>query len=69
MRNKADLITKISLLKKEIDTCLDERNEERFYRLSFELKVCNRYLETLMSSPQISFKERLGQNRDKFSHY
>ncbi|MEH7011266.1 IDEAL domain-containing protein [Neobacillus niacini] len=53
MRNKADLITKISLLKQEIDKCLDVRDQEGFYQLSFDLKVCQRYL----------------QNRDKFFHH
>jgi hypothetical protein len=34
----AEVISKISLLKAEIDKCLDERNKEEFNRLSFELK-------------------------------
>lgn len=69
MRKKADLITKISLLKREIDKCLDERDQERFYQLSFELKVCQRYLETCMNHKEVSFKKRLEQNRDKFTHF
>ncbi|MEC1520680.1 IDEAL domain-containing protein [Neobacillus niacini] len=69
MRNKAELITKISLLKRRIDQCLDERDQEAFNRLSFELKVCQRYLETRMNTPETSVKERLAQNRNKFFHY
>ena len=69
MRTKAELITKISLLKRKIDQCLDDRDQEAFIRYTFELKVCQRYLETCMNSTEAGVKERLEQNRDKFSHY
>jgi hypothetical protein len=69
MRNKAELITKISLLKRKIDQCLDERDQEAFNRLTFELRVCQRYLETRMNDTDSSVKEQLKQNRDKFFHY
>ncbi|WHY00516.1 IDEAL domain-containing protein [Neobacillus sp. DY30] len=66
MKTKAELITKISLLKRKIDQCLDERDQEAFNRLTFELRVCQRYLETRMNTTETSIKERLEQNRDKF---
>lgn len=68
MRKRAELITKISLLKQKIDQCLDDRDREGFFQLSYELKVCQRYLGTLMNSPENTLKERLEQNRDKFFH-
>jgi hypothetical protein len=66
MRKKAELITKISLLKQKIDHCLDERNEEEFYRLTFELKICQRYLEACMNSTEIRYKSQFEQTHDKF---
>jgi hypothetical protein len=69
MKKKAELIAKISLLKRKIDQCLDERDREGFIQLSYELKVCKRYLGTLMNYPQNRLKGRLEQNRDKFFHF
>ncbi|MFS0774737.1 IDEAL domain-containing protein [Neobacillus sp. 3P2-tot-E-2] len=69
MRKKAELITKISLLKQKIDQCLDVRDREGFIQLSYELKVCQRYLGTLMNNPENRLKGRLEQNRDKFFHF
>lgn len=68
MRKRAELITKISLLKQKIDQCLDDRDREGFFKLSYELKVCQRYLGTLMNNPDNTLKGRLEQNRDKFFH-
>ena len=68
MKNKAELITKISLLKRKIDQCLDERDQEAFNRLTFELRVCQRYLETRMNTSETSVTKRWEQNRDKFFH-
>lgn len=68
MKKRAELITKISLLKQKIDQCLDNRDREGFIQLSYELKVCQRYLGTLMKHQENSFIERLDQNRDKFFH-
>jgi hypothetical protein len=68
MKTKAELITKISLLKQKIDQCLDDRDREGFIRLSYELKVCQRYLGSLMNNPEKRLKGRLEQNRDKFFH-
>jgi hypothetical protein len=68
MRKKAELITKISLLKQKIDQCLDDRDKEGFIQLSYELKVCQRYLASLMNNPETRLKGRLEQNRDKFFH-
>ncbi|MFB3165519.1 IDEAL domain-containing protein [Neobacillus sp. 179-J 1A1 HS] len=69
MRRKAEVITKISLLKQKIDQCLDDRDREGFIRFSYELKVCQRYLGTLMKNPQNRLKGQLEQNRDKFFHF
>ena len=69
MKKRAELITKISLLKQKIDQCLDDRDREGFIQLSYELKVCQRYLGTIMSNPENTLKERLEQNRDKFFHF
>lgn len=69
MRTKAELITKISLLKRKIDQCLDERDQEAFNRLTFELRVCQRYLETRMNAKETGVKERWEKNRNTFYHY
>ena len=69
MRKKADLISKISLLKQKIDDCLDERDREGFYHLSLELKVCQYYLETCFTNTEVRFKKPLEQNRGKFLNY
>ena len=54
MRKKAELITKISLLKRKIDQCLDERDRQGFYHLSLELKMCQHYLETCTINNEVS---------------
>jgi hypothetical protein len=69
MRKKAELIAKISLLKRQIDTCLDNRDREGFIQLSYELKVCQRYLGTLMNNPENTLKGHLEHNRNKFTHF
>ncbi|WP_423800088.1 IDEAL domain-containing protein [Neobacillus sp. SAB-20_R2A] len=43
-KRKAELISKISLLTREIDSCLDNRDESRFQELTEELKTCWRAL-------------------------
>nr|WP_263324202.1 IDEAL domain-containing protein [Neobacillus sp. Marseille-Q6967] len=58
-KTQAELIAKISLLKRNIDKCLDERDEEGFNKYVFELKVCQRYLKTRMNYSNSGFKERL----------
>jgi hypothetical protein len=68
MKKRAELITKISLLKQKIDQCLDNRDREGFIQLSYELKVCQRYLGTLMNNNENSSIQRLDRNRDKFFH-
>jgi hypothetical protein len=68
MKKRAELITKISLLKQKIDQCLDDRDREGFIQLSYELKVCQRYLGTLMNNNENTLIGRLEQNRDKFFH-
>uniref|UniRef100_UPI00406C798C IDEAL domain-containing protein n=1 Tax=Neobacillus sp. FSL H8-0543 TaxID=2954672 RepID=UPI00406C798C len=69
MRNKADLIKKISLLKQKIDKCLDERDRESFNQLSLELKVCQNYLETCFTNTEVHFKKPFEQKRGKFFNH
>jgi IDEAL domain len=45
---EAELITKISLLKREIDRCLDERDQDGFHQYVLELKVNQRRLKKRM---------------------
>ncbi|MFJ7726075.1 IDEAL domain-containing protein [Neobacillus sp. NPDC097160] len=54
-KRQAEVISKISLLKREIDKCLDERDQERFKKLTYELRACQLYL----NDPKTRFKERL----------
>jgi hypothetical protein len=68
MKKRAELITKISLLKQKIDQCLDDRDREGFIQLSYELKVCQRYLGTLMTNHENTLIGRREQNRDTFFH-
>ncbi len=64
-KRQAEVISKISLLKREIDKCLDERDEEGFKKRTYEIKLWQHFLETGVHDPQIRFKERLKQNQDK----
>jgi ribosomal protein L37E len=66
-RRRAEIISKVSLLKREIDKCLDERDEEGFKKRSLELKLCYQLLETTLADPQHRLKERIKQNQNKFS--
>jgi transcription initiation factor TFIIIB Brf1 subunit/transcription initiation factor TFIIB len=43
---KAELILQVSLLKREIDQCLDDRNKERFQKLSSQLKHLHEIVNT-----------------------
>ncbi|WP_042463435.1 IDEAL domain-containing protein [Neobacillus dielmonensis] len=56
-RSQAEVITKVSLLKREIDLCLDERDHERFHKLTNELKICQHFLKSKAIDPQISFMQ------------
>lgn len=51
----AEVILKISLIKREIDKCLDERDEEKFHKLSTDL---NHYLDILDSGME-GFEESI----------
>ncbi|WP_420491857.1 IDEAL domain-containing protein [Neobacillus niacini] len=66
MRKKAELITRISLLKRKIDQCLDERDRQGFYHLSLELKVCQHYLETCTTNHEVRYKRGFEQKRGNF---
>jgi uncharacterized OB-fold protein len=64
-QQKAEVIAKISLLKREIDKCLDDRNKERFEKLSLELKVQQNFLEIEGANPEFRLQEMLKQNQNK----
>ena len=66
-RRRAEIISKISLLKREIDKCLDERDEEGFKKRSLELNLCHHLLETVWQDPQERFRERIKESQNKFS--
>ncbi|MCL6573523.1 MAG: IDEAL domain-containing protein [Bacillus sp. (in: Bacteria)] len=65
-QQKAEVIAKISLLKSEIDKCLDDRNKKRFETLSLELKVLQNFLEKEVSNPEFRLQEMLMQIQNKF---
>ena len=48
----AEAIVKISLLTREIDICLDERNEERFNKVSSELNLYKQIIKTCSENPE-----------------
>lgn len=56
-KRKADIISKISLLKREIDKCLDERDQAGFQRLTAELHACQKSLLHPQTRPKGRFKE------------
>jgi|SRR5579875_839469 len=45
-KQQVEAITKLSLLMMEIDKCLDERNDDRFEKLTSELKACQLELKS-----------------------
>lgn len=67
-KRRAEVISKISLLKREIDKCLDERDEAGFKKRTFELRLCQHFLESNLDHRETRFKERLKQNQDNFFH-
>ena len=66
-RRRAEIISKISLLKREIDKCLDERDEEGFKKRSLELKLCHHLLETVWQDPEERFRKRIKESQNKFT--
>src|SRR5919199_1693219 len=48
----ADAVLKISLLKREIDKCLDERNKEKFKKVSSELSLYEEIVNTCTENPE-----------------
>ena len=63
-KRQTELIFKISLLKRKIDTCLDEGDKERFKKLTSELKACQTALKTGTPNPKARLRERVQHNRD-----
>jgi hypothetical protein len=57
-KRQADLISKISLLKRAIDKCLDERDQAGFQKLTAELQACQQSLR----HPHTTLKERFKKN-------
>jgi uncharacterized protein YpiB (UPF0302 family) len=64
-KKQAEVISKISLLKRAIDKCLDEQDKETFKKLTSELRVCQHVLQKGVNDPLVHSKERLKQNQDK----
>ncbi|WP_160724147.1 hypothetical protein [Bacillus sp. USDA818B3_A] len=58
-RRRAEIISKMSLLKREIDLCLDRRDEEGFKKRTFELKLCQQFLDNALQDPQHRLRERI----------
>ncbi|MCM3763985.1 IDEAL domain-containing protein [Neobacillus niacini] len=54
-KREASLISRISLLKRAIDKCLDERDQAGFQKLTAELRTCQNSLR----QPRTRLKERL----------
>jgi IDEAL domain len=67
-RNRAEVISKVNLLKRAIDKCLDERDKETFKKLTSELKVYQHFLQKGPNNenPLIPPKKELKQNQDNF---
>ena len=65
LKRQAEVITKVSLLKREIDECLDVRDQEAFKKLTSELIVYQQVLQTGVYIRRVTFKERLKQSQDK----
>jgi uncharacterized protein YpiB (UPF0302 family) len=64
-KRQAEVITKVSLLKRAIDECLDVRDKEAFKKLTSELIVYQQVLQKGVYISRVPFKERLKQNQDK----
>ncbi|MEO2075124.1 MAG: hypothetical protein ABGX20_06975 [Bacillus sp. (in: firmicutes)] len=63
-KRQTELIFKISLLKRKIDTCLDERDLEGFNKFTSELKACQNALKSGATPPAARLRERVQHNRD-----
>ncbi|WHY86135.1 IDEAL domain-containing protein [Neobacillus novalis] len=64
-KRQADLISKIILLKQEIDKCLDNREQEGFHKLSLELKDYEQELLNMEDTvPQDRFAKSMKENKD-----
>jgi uncharacterized protein YpiB (UPF0302 family) len=66
-RRRAEMISKISLLKREIDQCLDARDEEGFKKRAFELKLCHHFLDHALQDSQQRYKLPIKTHQNKFS--
>ncbi|WP_040207064.1 IDEAL domain-containing protein [Neobacillus jeddahensis] len=62
-KRQAEMISKVSLLKREIDRCLDERDEERFHKLTFELRLCQHFLTKGVNPPPLAQGEAEPERR------
>ncbi|MGG3560689.1 IDEAL domain-containing protein [Neobacillus rhizosphaerae] len=63
-KRQTELIFKISLIKRKIDTCLDERDQDGFKKLTSELKACEKALKTGTPYPKSRVRERIQHNKD-----
>ncbi|OIK16141.1 hypothetical protein BIV60_06665 [Bacillus sp. MUM 116] len=59
IKRKAEAISKISLLKRKIDQCLDAHDQEGFKKFTCELRVCQHFLKTGRSNAKIRSKDKV----------
>ncbi len=60
---EAELISKISLLKREIDKSLDEGNKEKFIQLTSELNEQEKILNVWIENPESFCSEEYQENQ------
>lgn len=61
-KRRAEIISKISLLKREIDKCLDERDEEGFMKRTLELNLCEHFLGRELQVSEHQLMEAIKEN-------
>jgi uncharacterized protein YpiB (UPF0302 family) len=61
-KRQAEVISKVILLKRAIDECLDVRDKEAFKKLTSELRVYQHFLQSEENDPLVPSKEGLKQN-------
>jgi hypothetical protein len=64
-KRQAEVITKISLLKRAIDECLDIRDQEAFKKLTSELLVYQKVLHKGIHVHRVTSKERWKQKQNQ----
>ena len=59
-KRQAEVISRVSLLRRAIDESLDKRDEEEFKRLTSQLRVCRHYLQRLENKSPNLFQKGIG---------